>query len=400
MRVTVVGVGLAGLSAARALEAEGHTVLVVEARDRVGGRTWSQQLDNGVWFERGAEFIEEDQTFVHRLAGELDVPLAPTGMSYSDREPRDAAGTVARAEVLAGVAAVREVAAGGGETVAQALARTDLTERVRRAIATRLRVSFAQDPGRLDAEVLWHDAASFSDREAFRCVGGNQRLALRVAAELDGSLLLRRAVESISWSDREVRVRWPGGEAVSDACVLTVPASVWRRIAFEPELPGWKADLLDRIVYSDAAKLAAPLSGHPEPSAVLSVEHAYWTWTAMRGSGDAEPAVHAFAGSSRALRGLDVDAGPGRWLGVLGELRPDLPVTGEHAVVSTWHDDPWVRGAYSTGLLGDPTGTEAAREPVGPIHFAGEHTAGEWFALMEGAIRSGYRAAGEVAALG
>ncbi|WP_173868548.1 flavin monoamine oxidase family protein [Streptomyces albus subsp. chlorinus] len=394
VRVTVVGAGLAGLTAARALEAAGHTVLVVEARDRVGGRVWSQQLDNGVWFERGAEFIEDGQTAVHRLAGELGIRLSPTGMSYSDREPRDLVGTVARGDVLAGVEALRTSAPTG--TVAEALERIALPGRVRRAIAARLRVSFAQDPARLGVEVLRHDAASFSGREAYRCEGGNQQLALRAAAELNGRILLGHVVESIAWSQHGVLVRWHGGQAASAACVVTTPATVWRRLGFEPDLPAWKAGLLDRIEYSHAAKIAAPLESRPDPSAVLSVDHAFWTWTATRGEQPAEPAVHAFAGSSEALRGLAVVDGPGRWLTALQDLRPELAIDHHSAVLSTWDDDPWALGAYSTGSLGGSADIAALRAPVGPIHFAGEHTAGDWFALMEGAIRSGQRAAEEI----
>ena len=394
MRVTVVGAGLAGLCAARTLEAAGHAVVVVEARDRVGGRVWSAQLADGVGIERGAEFIEDGQAAVRGLADELGVRLLRTGMSYSNRQPRDAAGAISRSDVLAGVDALSHVSPHG--TVAQALQQADIPDRVRRAIAARLRVSFAQDLTRLSARVLQHDAASFADREAYRCEGGNQQLALRAAAEMRGPILLSRPVETITWSHEGVLVRWRDGEASSDACVITVPATVWRRISFEPALPPWKATVLDSIEYSHAAKLSAPLRLPTEPSAVLSVEDAYWTWTATRGAPGAESAVHAFAGSSQALRDLEVTDGPWRWLDSLVRLRPDLAVDADGAVLSTWDDDPWALAAYSTGLLDHPTAASTARAAVGRLHFAGEHTAGEWFALMEGAIRSGRRAAEEI----
>jgi monoamine oxidase len=66
-------------------------------------------------------------------------------------------------------------------------------------------------------------------------------------------------------------------------------------------------------------------------------------------------------------------------------------------VLWTWHDDPWVRGAYSACSIASPLEAEALAEPVGPLAFAGEHTAGEWHALMEGALRSGVRAADDLA---
>src|SRR6185436_6422787 len=116
----------------------------------------------------------------------------------------------------------------------------------------------------------------------------------------------------------------------------------------------------------------------------------YWAWTATGDQGQPQPVVSAFAGSEPALDALAVGAGPGRWLDSLERLRADLDLDTENAVLSTWADDPWVRAAYSTS---PPAEVAAAVErPTGPLAFAGEHTAGEYAALMEGAIRSGQRA--------
>jgi monoamine oxidase len=67
-------------------------------------------------------------------------------------------------------------------------------------------------------------------------------------------------------------------------------------------------------------------------------------------------------------------------------------------MLSTWHDDPWARGAYSARSRTSPLQTAELARPVGPLAFAGEHTAGEWHGLMEGALRSGIRAAEDVLA--
>jgi monoamine oxidase len=77
-------------------------------------------------------------------------------------------------------------------------------------------------------------------------------------------------------------------------------------------------------------------------------------------------------------------------------LRPDLEYADGRPLLSTWHDDPWARGAYSVRTLSSPLDDEALARPVGPVAFAGEHTAGGWHALMEGALRSGRRAANQV----
>ena len=104
----------------------------------------------------------------------------------------------------------------------------------------------------------------------------------------------------------------------------------------------------------------------------------------------------AFAGSPGALEALEVAAGPDRWLEVLAQVRRDLDLDVGTVLLSTWADDPWVRGAYSAGSASVPLEEDSLRRPVGPLVFAGEHTAGSWHGLMEGALRSGARAAQQV----
>jgi monoamine oxidase len=107
--------------------------------------------------------------------------------------------------------------------------------------------------------------------------------------------------------------------------------------------------------------------------------------------------VHCFSGSAAALAELDVTRGASTWLDAVGALRPDLDIESEGALLSTWDDDPWATFAYSGLGAATRSGDEAIiSAPVGRVHFAGEHTAGEWAGLMEGALRSGVRAADEV----
>ena len=87
-RVVVIGAGLAGLVAADELLRRGWSVEVLEARDRVGGRTWSRRLPNGAVAEMGAEFILPGNTEVAALAEELGLALVDKGMRYGRREPR------------------------------------------------------------------------------------------------------------------------------------------------------------------------------------------------------------------------------------------------------------------------------------------------------------------------
>ena len=131
----------------------------------------------------------------------------------------------------------------------------------------------------------------------------------------------------------------------------------------------------------------------------------YWSWTLTAGTahGDPEggsavlPAVHCFAGSAPALDRLRVADGAEPWAQSLAMLRPELDLDLDAALLTTWSDDPWAQGAYSAlGLASRPGDEELLARPVGPVHLAGEWTAGDWAGLMEGALRSGLRAAAEI----
>jgi monoamine oxidase len=402
-RVCVIGAGFAGLTAAAALADGGLEPLVLEARDRVGGRVHSRRLDNGAVVELGAEFVEDDQETLLATARRLGLAMAPTGMAYGDREPRGGLGTdraavLAEAARLPGLLADRPGPATLGRSVAEVLAELPLDPGAGEAIAARLQVSAAQPAERLSAAALGHAGSSFSTRESLRVAGGNQQLALRLAERLGGAVHLGAPVQAVTWSERGVRVATAGAELGAEACVVAVPASVIGRIRFDPPLPTWKAEALERVVYGHAAKLFVPLRRVPEPSAVLSVPDHYWTWTARGAGGTVQPVVSAFAGSAPALAALEVSDGPAAWRRHLAALRPDLDLDRD-TVLSTWDDDPWVQAAYSTrtpSFRPDDPGLLA--HPVGPLHFAGEHTAGPWSGLMEGGLRSGHRAAAELLA--
>jgi monoamine oxidase len=130
----------------------------------------------------------------------------------------------------------------------------------------------------------------------------------------------------------------------------------------------------------------------------MSMPERYWCWTATGAGERPQPVLSAFAGSARALQGLGVSEGPSGWLRSLQTLRPELDMDVDEVLLSTWSDDPWVGAAYSVSP--GPALTALLRAPAagGRIEFAGEHTAGEFSGLMEGALRSGRDAAERVLA--
>ena len=418
MRAVVVGAGLAGLSAAEVLAEAGAEVTVLEARDRVGGRTWSQTLANGATVEMGAEFILPGNTEVVALAKRLGLGLWDKGMRYGDREARG--GTPASADEIAAAAdAVRgalELGWVGEVSAAELVAELGFSEGAREAMRARVEISAARDAREVPAGDLT-GIAHIGDEASPSVADGNQGLALGLA-ELGGDVRLSSPVARICWiaevGSGSVVVETEAGEEVAaDACVVAVPATLLcsdgaetggRRefltprsqgaapaIEFSPSLPVRTTNALAAVRYGNAAKLFVPLDEPAPPSAVMSVPERYWCWTATGASEEPMPVVSCFAGSAAALERLDVAGGPGRWLESVNALRPDLALDFDGAVLSTWDDDPWVGAAYS---VSPPPGlTAALAEPVGPLVFAGEHVGGAFNGLMEGAIRSGRAAA-------
>jgi monoamine oxidase len=140
-----------------------------------------------------------------------------------------------------------------------------------------------------------------------------------------------------------------------------------------------------------------PLSRPASASAVQSVPDRFWTWTAADGSGQVQPVLHAFGGTEEGLAALAVADGPARWASRVAALRPELTADPSRAVFTTWNNDPLAGESYSALTVTVGGGDdEIIAAPLGRVHFAGEHTAGAWAGLMEGALRSGARAAGEV----
>ncbi len=372
----VVGAGFAGLAAADALSRAGVEVTVFEARDRVGGRVHSRRLENGAVVELGAEFVLPPHEVLRETAARLGLPLYEKGTLYGDREPRP---PVPRAALLEAIARLAEARDG---TVSSALVQLGLATAVGEALAARVEISTAYSADDQPASVLAASGAAFGDFASHGVTGGNQRIAEELARGL--RIELEVPVDRVTWSERRIRVH----ERDFDTCVIAVPATV--EIAFEPPLPEWKQRAIGSVRYGEAAKLFLPLAEPAEPSAVLSVPGRFWAYTQRAPDGSPLPVLAAFAGTRAGVDRLTPSA--------VRSLRPDLVFAAAEPVLSTWQDDPWVRGAYSARSIESPLDDRALAEPVGPLAFAGEHTAGEWHALMEGALRSGLRAAQQVQA--
>jgi monoamine oxidase len=403
VRVVVAGAGFAGLLAAYRVARAGHEVVALEARDRVGGRVWSQELvpgDPRTVVERGGEFVLDGYELMRAVLADLGLELADTTMSYYEREPRGGAATTPR-DVAGCAAAVAGAAASApsGASLAEVAAGWRGSPAALAAYLSRVIVTHGVDAEALAAAAVTDVTGGFARRPSWRVAGGNQRVAIGLAGRLGSTVRLRSPVRAIEHDREGVRVLTAGGAVSGEAVIVAVPMAVLRVLPFSPPLPDARREAWWRAGLAHNAKLHVPLAGPAPASAVQSVPERFWTWTATDASGQVQPVVHAFGGTEPGLAALAVTEGPARWASRVAALRPELSLDPDRALLTTWNDDPWAGESYSAYTVGVADGDDRLiAAPEGRVHFAGEHTAGDWAGLMEGALRSGARAADEVLA--
>ncbi len=390
MRVCVVGAGFAGLAAADALAREGADVVVLEAADRTGGRVWSEPFADGV-VERGGEFVTSGYDVMAELVERFGLHLDGMGITYPDRELEPDPGLDREAVQPAAEEVARVAAAAPDDPAPEVLAAAVEDPAIRELFASRVQSAVAYPFEHLEGRWLTKVTSLIESGETRRVRGGNQRLAEVLAAALPRAPVLAAAVRGIHHDATGVRVLTGGGQVEADACVVTVPCSLVGEIAFEPALPAEVEAELRSIPMSTAAKLAVGLRRPVPARAVMSVPHRFWAWTTP-----ADQVAGSWAGAQPVVAGLGAQGGDtSRWLALLRELWPALELDDESALLTVWDEESWSRGAYSVLRNAD----ERPRDAGSPrVVFAGEHTAAEWSGTMEGALRSGRRAAADVLA--
>ena len=383
-QVIVVGAGVAGLVAARRLVDRGLDVLVLEARDRVGGRLWSYLMPNGETVELGGEWISTTQTAVIGLAHELGLDLTDTGMDFISRDPVGGPTiAVEEHERLARLLADRMKEMGparlssiSAEEVLDGLVETGLALSILRS---RLQGTAGAPLEAIAAAEIGEEFGIGDDGSYVRIDGGNDRLATALTPGLD----LRLGLEAISirQTAHDVTVETAGGAFIASAVVLATPLGVLKRLRFEPRLPDEVVHVLASLNMGVGIKVAMATSEPPPMFRRQDTDIPAWYWTGLGPSGLVRRAVTGFAGSEAGVAPLRTNV-----MFRLARAAPEATFDGA-PVVADWGSDPLAGGCYSLIGPGQRATLEVLTRPVGRVFFAGEHVNGS--GTIDGAIRSG-----------
>jgi monoamine oxidase len=401
-RVIVVGAGLAGLHAAWRLRTSGIDVRVLEARERVGGRTWSATLRGGVVVERGGEFIAPTDRCLRTLCDQLGLELIPHGFSFDQRTAQGQTPPTEDELAAFDAAARAQLADRGGEdeladgVLPASRRRTPLQASIIRRIETSLTVPLTE----VSAARLFSGGNHRYD-PAVRVRGGNDRIARELARRLGDRILLQTPVTAVDHSTRHVSVEMADGASLTaSVAVLALPLPLLLALELRPGLPQSILAAADRLAFGDAAKLHVPLSAAATAGGVASGDERWWCWVSAAASATSgAPVLSAFAGGAAVVAALDIETGAGRWSDAALRLRPDVRAAGD-PLITHWGAQTWTRGSYSAPRVGITSDDDRAwASSHGTLVFAGEHAAGLAAGTMNGAALSGARAARVVAEL-
>jgi monoamine oxidase len=425
--VIVVGAGIAGLAAARALAGTGLSTLVLEARDRPGGRVHT--VPEPSWpapLEAGAEFVHGKPPSLLRLLEQAGLHVdAADGDRYVAEGGRLRDGRALFDRVHSALASLRF---DREQSVRARLAARDFRARttpLERALA----IAFVEGFNAADAD-LASFAALVQQTAAAKRISGDDFLgrvregygALVSALARGTQLWLRTEVTEVRWraGGVEVLARSPEGpvRATARRALITLPLGVLQfsppaqgAVVFVPPLPAWKRNAIASLAMGPVVKVALRFRDPPW-RAVPALHNLHFlhvpgapfpTFWVPRPfdvpvliAWAAGPAAVALSGQAEALL---VRAALRSLSSGLGREFPQLIASLEEATAFDWGTDPFSRGAYSWVPVGQLRRQRTLALPVGDaLHFAGEATNWEGHcATVHGALDSGLRAAREIA---
>lgn len=443
--VVIVGAGPSGLTAARELKKAGLSVTVLEARDRVGGRTWTDTID-GAMLEIGGQWVSPDQTALMGLLDELglkmysryrdgeSVYLAPdgsrtryTGASFPVSET-----TAAEMDKLIAILDGLAAEIGPEEPWAHPKAREldtisfhhwlrqnstdeEACNNIGLFIAGGMLTKPAHAFSALQAVLMAASAGSFSNLtdEDFildkRVIGGMQQVSLLIAAELGDDVVLNSPVRTINWepAGEGHRVTVESERATVDArfVIMAVPPNLYSRVSYNPPLPRRQHQMHQHqslglvikvhAVYSTPFWREDGLSGTGFGADAL-VQEVYDNTN----HGDARGTLVGFISDEKADAVFELSAEDRKKkvlesiAGFLGEKALDAEVYYE----SDWGSEEWTRGAYAASydLGGLHRYGKDQHANVGPIYWSSSDLAAEGYQHVDGAVRMGQATAARI----
>ncbi|MBV9832393.1 MAG: FAD-dependent oxidoreductase [Marmoricola sp.] len=447
--VVVVGGGISGLTTARQIAKSGRSVLVVEARDRVGGRVLNHTLKSGATIESRGAFIGPTQDHIAALAAELGVP---TFLEYNTgKSVYNSSGVLGRQEydgtvppdptILPDAAILQyqldqwaseiDVAAPwnhprakewDGQTLGQYIRNTAINkDGIGTLIKCWTQPGFGADPDQLSLlYVIWYTACSGDENnkgtfernsdtgdgaQQKRFVGGSQLVPLRMASQLGSRVALNAAVAEIDQTSTGAVVKTARGTVKAKRVVVAVPPELARQITFSPALNARRQALFNHMNMGDLMKCDAVYDKPFWRDAGLNgfgiADHG-----AVRAAFDNSPAngtpgvLLAFVGGAT-WRQYGLQTLAARRAAVLqgfAEMFGPQALKPIEYVEHDWTKEQWTRGA-PVAIMGPGTLTSYGPEirvPHGRIHWAGTETSTYWTGYMDGAVRAGERSSAEV----
>lgn len=445
--VVVIGAGLAGLAAARDLVRAGRTVTVVEARDRVGGRIVNHTFDDGTVVEIGGQWVGPTQDRMLALAADVGVETFPTydtgelvtarnGKVVRHRSPTFGLPPAAVVEIAASQPLLDRLAARvdleepwsirgatrlDSTTFETWIRRHHRTEAARGFWRLAIEAVFAAEPRDISLLHVAFYLRSGGSLERLlgtrrgaqqdRFVGGSWLVASRLAASLAEQgveLRLGAPVRAVEQSEDGVVVRHDGGSVAAGHVIVSVPPVLAGRIAWSPGLPARRDQLLQKMPMGSVIKC------------LVRYETPWWREDGLCGQAaaldsavtitfdntpptDGAPGVLvAFLEGDHARRASELSAGQRQREVVDALARFFGPRARRHTGYADldWAAEEWTRGCYGAHLAPGVWTSfgDLLREPWGRVHWAGTETAAVWNGYMDGAVRSGERAATEVLA--